>query len=432
MLLVHVEHPSPRTAYIVSHVIGGMLGLPFRFVADRAAFLAEQGPRLHYGVDPIEGTLHVPCSGALDQPSAGDPPMGTCSGMPVLFPVGDDHDLFAAAFYLLALVDELRCPARDAHDRIPSEALFTVRSGLADRPWLDRWALDLDRRLRERWPTLPALQRRYTHTATVDMDNVLRYAGRPFSRALGATLKDLAALRFGAVVERWMVRLGLRSDPYIKAIELVRRHVPLVSRPILFFLTKGEGAHDHAVGSHRWTRDLWQLLDGRHGAPALRLGIHPSYRSSEDERAHFQEVFAFEMDLQVPRDASRQHFLRWRLPGTLRHVAHMKFTEEHTLGFADRVGFRASTCTPFPWYDIEREEETGLMLVPFHAMDSALIERKGLGPDAVVEAMNAISDEVRSVNGTFVSVWHDRYLSGHREFGPWPVVFERVLQHAKA
>ena len=72
------------------------------------------------------------------------------------------------------------------------------------------------------------------------------------------------------------------------------------------------------------------------------------------------------------------------------------------------------------------------MLWPFAAMDSALIERQGQGPDEVGASMNVLSDIVRGVNGTFVSVWHDRYLSGHREFSSWPAVFDRVIEHARA
>lgn len=71
------------------------------------------------------------------------------------------------------------------------------------------------------------------------------------------------------------------------------------------------------------------------------------------------------------------------------------------------------------------------MLHPFAAMDSALIERQGMGPEDVVRTMNALSDLVRAVGGEFVSVWHDRYLSGHREFAPWPDVFEWVMNHAR-
>ena len=71
------------------------------------------------------------------------------------------------------------------------------------------------------------------------------------------------------------------------------------------------------------------------------------------------------------------------------------------------------------------------MLHPFAVMDSALIEQQRMDPHAVVKAMNAMSDKVRAVSGQFISVWHDRYLSGHREFAPWPDVFEQVMQHAR-
>jgi hypothetical protein len=167
-------------------------------------------------------------------------------------------------------------------------------------------------------------------------------------------------------------------------------------------------------------------------AQHVEMGLHPSYLSSEkeglvnDERGRLQRAWG------GPINLTRQHFLRWRLPNTLRYLADLGFTEEHSLGFTDRAGFRVSTCTPFPWYDLQAEEETSLMLWPFAAMDSALIEQMGQSPAEVVRSMCAMSDAVRSVQGTFVSVWHDRYLSGHREFAPWPAVFEQVVQYARA
>lgn len=428
MLLVHVEHPSPRATYIVSHVIGRMLGLPFRMVDDRSTFLAEEGPRLHYGTSAVDGAWHVPWTGALERPPVGDPPLGSAGGLPVLFPAGMSFDLFAAAFFLLSLVDEQRCTARDVHDRVPTKELFVVRAGLADGPWLDRWALDLHHRLRERWPVLPAAHRRYTHWATVDIDNVLRYGGRPWPRALGATARDLARLRLGAAVERWLVRSELLRDPFLRALDLVEQHAGDTSGVVLFLLLHGGGPNDHAVGPEHWPAELHRFL--RHDT-SLRIGLHPSYSTSTDRARLEAEVATYERRLQPRARVSRQHFLRWRLPDTLRQLAAAGFTEEHSLGFADRAGFRAATCTPFPWYDTARETATTLELWPFQAMDSALIERRRSGPGEVVDAIKAMSDLVRDVNGTFVSVWHDRYLSGHREFAPWPSVFGQVIKHAR-
>lgn len=430
MLLVHVEHPSPRAAYIVRHVLERMLGVPVRSVADMNAFRYADGPKLLYGTAAVEGALHVPWSGALEAPPSGDPPVVEQAGMKVLFPVGGQSDVFAAAFFLLALVDELRRAERDAHDRVPSAALFTVRAGLADTPWLDRWALDLHRRLRERWPALPPAQRRYAHTVTVDMDNVLRYAGRSLPRAVGATLKDLLRLHPGAAAERWLVRWGFRQDPYLSALERVVAARADMDGARSFLLLRGNGTHDHAVPPAHWPASVKRRIADL-SAKGIDMGLHPSYATSAMPDRADEELRNFTSGI-GPLRASRQHFLRMRLPHTLRWAVRAGIAEEHSLGFTDRAGFRVSTCTPFPWYDIEREEETALMLWPFHVMDSALIERMGLGPGEVVRAMNGVSDAVRAVQGTFVSVWHDRYLSGHREFAPWPAVFEQVIQHAKA
>lgn len=427
MLLVHLEHPSPRAHWIVEHTIGRMLGMPLRITSDATAFREAAGPRLSYGSSPMAGALHVPWSGALHQLPAQDPPVALVDGMPALFPVGHAFDLFAAAFFLLALVDEHRCQARDAHDRIPTEALFTVRSGLADAPWVDRWVLALGERLQRSHPTLRSA-RAFRHVVTVDVDNVLRYAGRPWTRALGATAKDLLHLRPGAALERWMVRSGLLRDPFLRGLDLVERHVADTSGAILFLLLRGDGPHDHAVEPDQWPAGLHRFL--RHDT-GLRIGLHPSYATSTDPGRLENEVSIYERRLQPRTLISRQHFLRWRLPDTLRRLAAAGFAEEHSLGFADRPGFRAATCTPFPWYDVERDQPTPLMLWPFAAMDSALIERCGLDPAGATAAMRAMSDEVRTVQGTFVSVWHDRYLSGHREFARWPSVFEEVVKHAR-
>lgn len=428
MLLVHVEHPSTRSTYVIRHVFERMLGISIRFSAGMEEFRSAKGPRLSYGVLPIEGAVHVPWTGAIDDLPKDDPAIEDHEGLPALFVSADDHDLFADIFFLLSLVDEMRCTDRDAHDRVASTALFTVRNHIADHPWVDAMVLRMGRRLERLWPNELQCERHYTSVVTVDMDNVLRYAGRPFHRALGASVKDLLNGSISAVVERWRVRAGGRPDPYVKAIERVEAQRDDLQRVILFFLMRGEGAFDHAADpDHSATQALI-----KRAARSCEIGIHPSYGTGKDQELHTEEQALLQHAIGKGVRLTRQHFLRWRIPETLRFLAGSGYAEDHTLGFSDRVGFRASTCTPFPWYDLEKEEETTIMLHPFVAMDSALIERMGQGPDEVVRSMNAMSDAVRTVKGTFVSVWHDRYLSGHREFAPWPAVFEQVVQHAKA
>ena len=427
MLLVHVERPSPRSTYVIRHVFERMLGIPIRFTGSAEEFRSATGPRLNYGVLPIEGSVHVPRTGAIDALPKGDPEVEDHEGLPALFVAEDDQDLFADIFFLLSLVDEARCTERDTHDRMPSSALFTVRNNIADHPWVDAMVLRMGRRIERLWPNEIQCRRGYANVVTVDMDNVLRYAGRPFHRAVGASAKDLLNGSTSAYVERWQVRAGSRPDPYAKAVERVEAQQGNFQRAILIFLMRGDGAFDHAADpDHPATQALI-----KRAARSCDIGIHPSYGTCKDQELHKEERALLQRTIGKGVALSRQHFLRWRIPETLSFLRGAGYGEEHTLGFSDRVGFRASTCTPFPWYDLEREKETTLMLWPFACMDSALIERMGQVPDEVMRSMNAMSDAVRAVKGTFVSVWHDRYLSGHREFAPWPAVFEQVVQHAR-
>lgn len=427
MLLVHLEDPSPRARYVVRHVLGTMLGMEHAFADGLEEFRSAGGPKLHYGtIDPGGEVQHVPASrgglALVEMPDRVTPLQGT----PCIYLAAGRHDLFASVFRLLSLVDEHSPTARDRHGRVPAHSLFTVRHGLADAPWADQWALQLRDELEARWPGL-AHGRNYRHLATVDLDNVLRYAGRPLLRTAAATGKALLHGQFSAAVERWRVVAGQR-DPFLAALDLVEEQLPLVDEAILFLLLRGNEGYDHAVPPEKWPASARARIKAL--PTHVHWGLHPSYATRELPQRWAGEVEQFKRLGHAPL-ASRHHFLRWEVPATLRAAEAFGFTREHSLGFSDRAGFRASTCTPFPWYDLEQERESPLVLHPFAAMDSALIAQ-GKGPAAVEKAMIAMSDKVRAVGGTFISVWHDRYLSGHREFGPWPDIFRRVLRHARA
>lgn len=429
MLLVLLDPPSPRVRYVVAHVLERMLGLPVTYAKGREEFRSAAGPRLHYGKERFEGAVHIPCSGAIDDPTAHEPQVHVKSGRSAMFLVQGEEDLFAGIFYLLSMTDEMRCKERDEHGRIPSSAMFSVRKGFADRPWVDERVMELGTLLEATWPGEVKCVLRYHSNVTVDMDNILRYAARPLSRAIGASLKDLVRGEWTAVPERWRVRSGRVIDPYERAVDLVAHHRDKVDRAIFFFLMRGGTMFDHAADhAHATTRAVMQRA-----AKVGEVGIHPSYGSREDQRMTEEERDALQRIVGRAVVSTRQHFLRWNLPGTLSAIDRMPvYQQDHTLGLTDRAGFRVGTCTPFPWYDLEREQETRLMLHPFAAMDSALIEQQGMGPHEVLKTMNAMSDLARAVGGEFNSVWHDRYLSGHREFAPWPTVFEEVVTHARA
>jgi hypothetical protein len=58
------------------------------------------------------------------------------------------------------------------------------------------------------------------------------------------------------------------------------------------------------------------------------------------------------------------------MPGTFQQLINAGIREEYSMGYGSINGFRASVASPFHWYDLERDEQTDLMVYPFCLMDA--------------------------------------------------------------
>jgi signal transduction histidine kinase len=86
------------------------------------------------------------------------------------------------------------------------------------------------------------------------------------------------------------------------------------------------------------------------------------------------------------------------------------------MGYAEVAGFRASICTPFPFFDLDQDSITNLVIHPFAAMDGTLHDYMKLTPQKATETINELIQEVKKVGGTFIPLWHNPALN---EVGNW-------------
>jgi hypothetical protein len=99
------------------------------------------------------------------------------------------------------------------------------------------------------------------------------------------------------------------------------------------------------------------------------------------------------------------------------------------MGYASQAGFRAGICVPFSFYDLDMEVETPLFIHPFMIMDGTLADYLKLTPDEAFEYICRLTDEVKAVGGTFVSLWHNESLGGQGRWKGWPEVYEKMIQY---
>lgn len=413
-------------------MLEGMLGWNVRWVPDAKEFAAAEGPRLCYGLHVFEGAFHIVPAGLLNEEGVRklEPELRELDAIPVLFPVQGGHlpfDPFAAAFFHLTRYEELSGLPDDALGRPLAGRMHASRHAYLHRPVVDEWALLLARTWQRFDTRVPAPQRSYRFVNTIDLDNGFKYLGRPLWRSLGSMARDVFRGAWSELPARLFVLVGQRPDPFDIYDELRQRLSEGAARTVFFVLTAPRGPMDHAVPVEysAYSERLRAL------ATWAEVGLHPSYNSSEDPRLTATEKERLSSLLGKSVSLSRQHFLRFKLPDTYRELEKNGIGEEHSMGTHEQLGFRAGTCTPFPWFDVLDDRATGLIVHPFAVMDNTLRHKLQLTPDQAVAAAAVLIEQVKAVEGTFTGLWHESFLSRSAEDAPWRDAILRIIQLAR-
>ena len=125
---------------------------------------------------------------------------------------------------------------------------------------------------------------------------------------------------------------------------------------------------------------------------------------------------------------SRQHYLRFSLRETYQQLIDLEIEEDYSMGYASHVGFRASTCTPFYFYDLDFEIQTPLKIFPFVLMDTTLNDYMKLTPKQSLGRIKDLYMEVKKVNGTLITLFHNESISGYMRWNGWQRVYQTMLK----
>jgi hypothetical protein len=219
---------------------------------------------------------------------------------------------------------------------------------------------------------------------------------------------------------------GRKHDPYDTYEELFSIHNRYKIPAIFFFLLGDYAENDKNISpSIKGFQSLIKYI-----ADYSDTGIHPSFASNEDagliekEKRRLQKITRREIT------KSRQHFLMLKFPQTYRTLIENDITDDYTMGFTEDVGFRAGTCSTFLFYDLEREVTTKLRVHPFAVMDATLQYYMKLKPEEGLLVINSLIEEVKKVNGTFTSLWHNESLSNFFPWEGWQHVYEEMVKKA--
>jgi hypothetical protein len=429
---VWVPSVTNRLRYTFDLMISDLVGLDYEFHQSRESFEAYQGPKMSYGEKPFGDEMFISAVRLLFEKGIEDQQVSVFDwqGVKGLFSTNPNHlfpfDPFAASFWLVTRYEEYLPHLRDEHDRYDSSESLAYQKGFVHKPLVNIYAAMLREVFKSRYPDLVFSNRKYRFISTIDIDNAWAYLEKGFMRTAGAYARSMVNLDLKDFLDRTRALLGLSKDPYDTyglQLELQRK---FKFKSIYFFLLGEYGVNDKnvPVESRKFQSLIQSISD------YAETGIHPSYGSNKDPKRLRTELSHLTRILKREVHSSRQHFLVLKLPETYRRLIELDITDEYSMGLNLQLGFRASICTPFFFYDLDNEQATSLRIHPFAVMDATMKYYMKIRPEEAMDHILPIIREVRAVNGDFISLWHNESLSENKIWQGWRDVYVKLVEAA--
>ena len=332
-----------------------------------------------------------------------------------------DHefDVLSAIFFLITRMEEYNSKDLDQHLRYISDNSTLIKLGLEQQPVVDQWCFSLLRQLNTRFNIELTSPRKFHQYCTFDIDNAYAFKYKGVGRSLGSFFKDLINLRFDKLKQRVYFLTGKINDPYDNYDYILKFLEKNQLKSIFFFLLGDYAKMDKNIKhNHPNLISLIRSISKNH-----LIGIHPSYNSFNSLKTLKMEISRLD-NIVTTTSMSRFHYLRFSLPESYQILLRAGIKQDFSMGFVDRIGFRAGTCTPFYFYDLENELTTDLKILPFAYMDGVLNDKLKYNTENSSKLISKITQHVKNVNGSFNAVWHNESLSNQDRWNGWRRVFE--------
>ncbi|WP_153632863.1 polysaccharide deacetylase family protein [Prolixibacter sp. SD074] len=436
MILIYSHNLSPRLNYTVRYIFNDLIPTTFHLTDDPGLITRFYGPIINYSDNDELPGLHILPHGLLFSGKLVDfvPQIDNSGEIPLLFPVSTSEkselafDVFSAIFWLVSRYEEYFPKGKtDIHGRFPAEISFACQHRFLQRPVVDLWAESLANTISARWGKWEKPVRRFRYISTIDVDNAYAILHKRMLRKMTASFRSIMNPGKNRPISvRKEVLKGQKPDPYDTYAELETLHEAYNVEAVFFFLLGDYGKFDKNL-SYRNVNYRALIRDTSKKVP---VGIHPSYKASGSLKKLQTEITRLRKIIGEPPFRSRFHYLRLTFPQSYQWLINTGIKEDYTLTYPSHAGFRAGTCTPFHYYDLSSETETNLKIFPTTVMEVSLKQYQDQTPEQATETINRLMMEVKKVNGTFVSLFHNESLSDSGEWKGWKNVFKSMLKKA--
>lgn len=430
MLLVYTHKITPRLTYTFKHLCKRILDVDVSFTSKVEDFIAHDSLKMSYTKQPLSNEIFVRSHTLLFEQGLSDidPNVQEWDDTKGFFAAGErsnlPYDIFAASFYLLSRYEEYLPHVNDAYGRFTASESLAKKEKFLDQPVVDIWAYKLKAILEERFTNFQFPKRKYTIAPIIDVPCAFHFKQKGLLRTIGGVFEDVFRLKFKQLYQRFSVLLGFQRDPYDSFNWIIKRQKNSHFKFRVFFLIGSYSTFDKNISVNK--KQFVSLI--KSVADYCDVGLKASYLSLDDLEELKDEKQKLESILNTKLEAVRNSYSKLNLPKTYRNLVELEVRQDHTMGYTDEMGFRAGTCTPFQFYDLDYEVQTPLQINPYHCLDFVLLKHQSQLDKK--ENLQRFIKTIQKVNGTFSPVFHNYSLAENERWKGFKELFNLVLESA--
>lgn len=404
MLLVYTQKITPRITYIFKHLCTHILGIPVGFTSKIEEFVAHEGMKLSYGKQNLANEVFIQNVDLLLEQGMSDLEVKVqdWEGVPCFFSVGDSSsvpfDIFAASFYLLSRYEEYLPHVKDKAGRFQASESLAFQEHFLDKPVIDIWAQKFKSLLKDRFPAQDFSDKKFQTNSIFTVTEAFCYKKKGIVRVVLGWIVDIFQLKPKYVLHRLQVMLKLKKDPYdiySRLLRFLKKHkVPMK----FLFQVSDFSTYDRNINHNRL--ELQSLI--KSVADYAEVGLQPGFYANQKFKVLKEEKKRLEDIIKRPVVSAINNHYNLLLPDTYNHMVELDFKNDFSMGYPEAVGFRAGTCTPFLFYDLNFEITTPLLIHPYSISVEALNKLK---ESEIEYKVLEIKRQIKLVNGHLISVF---------------------------
>ncbi len=400
MLLIYTPKITSRLTYVFKHICIRILGLDIGFTTTIEEFIAHSGAKLSYSKQPLGNEFFVQSRDLLFQQGVEsiDITVRDWEKTKCFFMCGEKSelpfDIFAAAFYLISRYEEYLPHVKDEMGRYPVTESLGFKNNFLKQPVVDIWAFKFKEQLQKRFPGLDFSTRKMIIHHLVEVKTPFLFLQKGIFRSTVCFLSDVLKFRFKNFIKRTQVVFRFKQDPYDVydfMIDAVKKNN--VQATAFFILGETEDFFTAIETQHPKYKELI-----KHVGDYLQTGLLFSAKALNDvdklkaEKKQMESI----TNKEVAQSINANYLVN--LPEIYRHLIALEVGVDCSMVYGSIPGFRAGTCTPFLYYDLDYEIKTPLIIHPVAFSTHAFSGKSTIEKET--ETTN-LFDAVKNVNGTF-------------------------------